>query len=358
MLTEEIPFQLVKEIQRGDCVLFVGAGLSMGAGLPGWGDLLAPLSTRIRCASDFDPLKIAQVYEVRESRRELLDHILERTDTTGARPTNNHLILGRLGFKIWVTTNYDNLIERTLEEIKQPFVKIVRDKQISLIRGDRTVVVKFHGDRDDPETIIITKKDFLIHSHKSPILASYIYHQLARMTFLFIGYSMNDPDFDKLHADIALHLQEFQRVAYCVLFDADQVTIDDLGSRNIRVINLSINNYKARSDCLQDFLINLQRQAILYNEVTTKIYHLPESQKLVPANIIEALNNQGYSVCRNIEYLTYNKITDESQYIFINPQVRLQQPEIDSLNEIIMEYIRTESSGDIWYGYAIGTRSK
>jgi hypothetical protein len=36
-----IPDELVGQVIRGDVVLFVGAGLSQGAGLPGWRALLA-----------------------------------------------------------------------------------------------------------------------------------------------------------------------------------------------------------------------------------------------------------------------------------------------------------------------------
>jgi hypothetical protein len=39
----DIPHELVQAIAEGSAVLFVGAGLSQGAGLPGWAALLAPL---------------------------------------------------------------------------------------------------------------------------------------------------------------------------------------------------------------------------------------------------------------------------------------------------------------------------
>src|ERR1044072_8557528 len=36
----DIPDSLLKDISRGNCVVFVGAGLSVGAGLPNWPSLL------------------------------------------------------------------------------------------------------------------------------------------------------------------------------------------------------------------------------------------------------------------------------------------------------------------------------
>ena len=44
----EIPEGLVEELARGSVVLLVGAGLSMGAGLPGWSELVSPLADAIK----------------------------------------------------------------------------------------------------------------------------------------------------------------------------------------------------------------------------------------------------------------------------------------------------------------------
>src|SRR5947209_8631128 len=105
----EIPHELVNAIVRGDAVLFIGAGLSIGAGLPGWNELLEPLADSISLPVSLrtEPLKVAQHYENMRGRQALLNHIRERTDTTGKQPTLNHLRLTRLGIHTWVTTNYD-----------------------------------------------------------------------------------------------------------------------------------------------------------------------------------------------------------------------------------------------------------
>lgn len=43
----DVPQDLVQELARGNGMLFVGAGLSMAAGLPGWRDLLKPLADSV-----------------------------------------------------------------------------------------------------------------------------------------------------------------------------------------------------------------------------------------------------------------------------------------------------------------------
>ena len=72
----EIPHELVNAIVRGDAVLFIGAGLSIDAGLPGWNELLEPLANSISLpmALRADPLKVAQYYQNKRGRNALLNH--------------------------------------------------------------------------------------------------------------------------------------------------------------------------------------------------------------------------------------------------------------------------------------------
>ena len=56
----DVPRELVEQFARGNGVIFVGAGLSQGAGVPGWSELLTPLAASIGVPPGTDPLKIAQ----------------------------------------------------------------------------------------------------------------------------------------------------------------------------------------------------------------------------------------------------------------------------------------------------------
>ncbi len=47
MSLPKIPPELITAIARGNAVLFVGAGLSKGAGLPDWNDLITLLANEL-----------------------------------------------------------------------------------------------------------------------------------------------------------------------------------------------------------------------------------------------------------------------------------------------------------------------
>lgn len=235
----DIPFELVEAIARGDVVLFIGAGLSMGAGLPGWGQLLEPLADRIGLPATrrTDLLQVAQDYENERGRQALISYILQKVDTTSTPPTDNHRWLSRLGIQTWVTTNYDDLLEQILRETGQPYTLVVRDQDLPYTSTSQVTLVKMHGDRRQPDNIIITRRDYDTYFRRFPKVKEKLSGMLVDKTFLFVGYSVNDPDFNQIRAEIAFDLHQHNRMAYAVLFDTDRFTLSDLRSRNIHVID-------------------------------------------------------------------------------------------------------------------------
>jgi tetratricopeptide (TPR) repeat protein len=263
----DIPQELIKQIAEGNGVLFVGAGLSQGAGLPSWSELMHPLAQSIGVPPQTDPLKIAQYYEIKRGRQALVSHIIQQTDTTGKGPTDNHRRLLDLGVRTWwVTTNYDDLLEQTLREAGERFTKVVCDQDLSYTSADAVTLVKMHGDREQRDTIVITQKDYYTCFHKFPRVKETLSGLLLEKTFLFVGYSVGDPDFNQLQAEIAFDLQQHKRMAYAVLFDADEPTVDVLRSLHIHVINIPMEeqeNYSERlGEVLQKLVHDVNSQSV------------------------------------------------------------------------------------------------
>jgi len=234
------PDELIEAISRGDTVLFVGAGLSIGAGLPSWNQLVTPLADRIGLPEALrrDPLKVAQHYQGQRGSHALISYVQEQLDSSNRRPTENHRRLLRLGIRTWITTNFDDLLEQALREAGQRFTKVVRDRDLPYTSADRLTLIKLHGDIEQPDTIVITQQDYNTYFRRFPRVKEKLSSLLVDKTFLFIGYSISDPDFNQLQSEIAFDLQQHQRMAYAVLFDADAFTISDLRSRNIQALSV------------------------------------------------------------------------------------------------------------------------
>jgi len=71
-----IPVELTESLKKGECVLFVGAGLSKG--LPQWKELVEPLADELGVSMDKDPRIIASWYENEFGRSELEEKIVSQ----------------------------------------------------------------------------------------------------------------------------------------------------------------------------------------------------------------------------------------------------------------------------------------
>jgi hypothetical protein len=56
-------------------------------------------------------------------------------------------------------------------------------------------ILKAHGDIDRPKSLILTANDYRDLTHSKPAFSAFFSAILLTKAILFVGYSMNDPDF-------------------------------------------------------------------------------------------------------------------------------------------------------------------
>src|SRR6266851_3309965 len=179
--------ELVAQVKKGDCILFLGAGVHMappeGSGytypeeyrLPLGGDLAERLAGEFGFAGKFpqesprDLQRVSLYIETEQGlgRKTLLD-ALERHLREGKKPSPALEILARLPFKIIVTTNYDRLLELALAKCDKDPARFVYDKDHDKRTQDmreeptenRPLLFKMHGDFDDRASVVITDEDY------------------------------------------------------------------------------------------------------------------------------------------------------------------------------------------------------
>ena len=212
---------LAQALLARECVVFVGAGLSSAAGLPGWDALIQRLGDDlgIRRPERHNYLDLAQWYRERFGRDQLAD-VLRRTYATGAKPTLAHYLLLSLPLRHVITTNYDDLLERTLTALKRHPVKVIHQQDVALTGQDEVFVVKLHGDLVHAEEIILTRDDYDEFFHRRPAMALLLEGLLLNQTFLFVGYGLRDPNFRQIHGRIVRMLREARRPAFATTFEA------------------------------------------------------------------------------------------------------------------------------------------
>lgn len=188
----------------GSAGIFVGAGLSAAASLPGWEELLEDprAASNVPLLKDDLPLMAEYILlETTYSRARLEQHILDETLAAGVDATDSHRSLARLNVdQVW-TTNYDPLIERADPNA----LVICSDQGVRLLGTTRKTIIKMHGSiNPDPPTPawdeppIITRSDFETYEDRHRRLWALLRASYLSKTLMFLGFSFADANIEIL----------------------------------------------------------------------------------------------------------------------------------------------------------------
>jgi hypothetical protein len=207
-----IPDKLIAEVSQRNAVVFIGAGLSAGLGLPGWPQLIQQMINWCPGQGINLPNKaeIEHLLNVRKNLpaaaaalrarmgsnkyRQFLEEVFLRPDL---KPTEVHKILSRIPFAGVITTNYDALIEAGYKEVHPGetfpiFTHVDHEYLGTVLNTKKYFVLKAHGTIDRPETIILDSKDYSRLIHKSQGYRTFLRALFLDRTVLFLGFSMTD----------------------------------------------------------------------------------------------------------------------------------------------------------------------
>ena len=211
--------RIVKELEENNFAIFAGAGLSAPAGYVNWKELLRPLSIELNLDIDkeTDLVSLAQYYvNENHGRSRLTERLIDEVGIV-REPTTNHKILAKLPISTYWTTNYDDLIEKSLDnEGKIADKKFTKNHLSQTKKGRSAIVYKMHGDASLPDQAIITKDQYESYPlHFAPFVTA-LSGDLVSKTFLFLGFSFNDPNLDYILSRIRIHFEQNQRQHYCI----------------------------------------------------------------------------------------------------------------------------------------------
>lgn len=218
---EEFKREYTKAIIEGYAAIFAGAGLSRASGYANWKGLLSVIAKDIGLDVDRenDLVAVAQYYKNEKgARRDGINQKIINEFTKNAQQNINVEILTRLPITSYWTTNYDELIEDNLKNNKRkPDIKANQDNLANNIYDRDAVVYKMHGDVRNPSEAVITKDDYETYNQKRPLFTTALQGDLISKTFLFIGFSFEDPNLEYILSRIKVLLGENTRTHYCFL---------------------------------------------------------------------------------------------------------------------------------------------
>lgn len=180
--------------------VFLGSGFSRESGYISWAELLKKYANKIglKIKKEEDNLiSLAQYYvNSKQDSDELKKYVCQVfADDTKKTIKENHLLLSSLPLSSYWTTNYDTLIEQALTYRDLKFNKIVEDKDLRKNTNSNPIwLYKMHGDVNNFRSIVITKQDYENYYDAYEMLLAKLKSEICTKTFLFLGYSISDPN--------------------------------------------------------------------------------------------------------------------------------------------------------------------
>jgi SIR2-like domain len=189
---------LVELCKFGGVVPFVGAGMSSPSGYPMWTDFLKNQRRQTNISQiDFERLLDAGEYE--EAAQEIATHMrgpafseaVESSFSIERSVTGPVLLLPHVFENHVVTTNFDNVLERSYRDEGAEFSDVIRGCDAAELRRlllkEQRVLLKLHGRAGTANGRILTKSEYDQHYTGDNTLGKTLGVLSDRFSFLFMG---------------------------------------------------------------------------------------------------------------------------------------------------------------------------
>src|SRR6266478_6255566 len=305
----------VQALHDQNAAVFAGAGLSIPAGLVNWNELLKDIARDIGLDvnKEDDLVTVAQFHVNERGGRHRINQALINEFATRSKSTANHGLLASLPIKTYWTTNYDSLIEDSLEAHgKTPDVKTTVENLATTVPRRDAVVYKMHGDASQPDKAVVTKDDYESYESRRHLFSTALQGDLVSKTFLFMGFSFNDPNLNYILSRIRQLLGENRREHYCLLRRVQRVDFkknaeyqyalakQDLQVKDLKrygIIGLLVDDYSHYTDVIRRiaYRYRMARVFISGSAAVYKPWDESRAQQLIQA-ISRALIQKGFGV--------------------------------------------------------------
>ncbi len=215
--TISIPIELIEQFERDNVLLFAGEGINRGR-LPSLAELAEELAQRCDYPPN-EPLifsRVAGYYELVRDRNSLITFLRDQLGVEGLEPSQAHELIAQLEPQpqTIVTTCYDRLLEQALRQGSIPYVAVVGNEDVAFAEKRRTLLVWLWGVLDQPDSLVITEDDQRTFLENRGNLSDVLRGELARRTWLFLGFDLEDEWFRGFYDTVHRGLDRYARRSY------------------------------------------------------------------------------------------------------------------------------------------------
>lgn len=233
--------ELAGFVRSDNLVLFVGAGVSMGAGLLSWDGLIESLRQRSpgptinkQQFAKLDPRDQAEILATRFGKRAYrkeVKNLLESSD----RYALAHGLLASLHTRENVTTNYDLLFETALRTGGRRCSVLPRQPA----KESDPWLLKLHGSLDNLNKLVLTRGEYLGLPEQSGALFGIMQAMLMTKHMLFVGYSLQDDSFHRVMHEVrrARPRRRGQKLGTALMLENDPL-LEEMWREDLNIVTM------------------------------------------------------------------------------------------------------------------------
>lgn len=289
---------LCKDYHEDKIVPFIGAGLSIPFNVPDWGNLIREIAekyavgdtafVKFAVEQDLQRYDYWQAIEALKKyttvqEEDIQEHIAVTVQKRIKKVENdllhNYLDLKKMNFKLYLTTNYENILHNYLEcELTPILLKDIQFNTQNLF--DQRRVCQLHGSTSNYGTIVISKESYRdLYENKK-------YENILKLVtgtkrLLFMGFSFDDQFIRTL---IKEHKEFFMAKHYIILSDPTPEKIRELREEfGLLTIPYSTKE-SSHADGIREILQAMSSSSLMVNH-QAKDTNTPTSTIVVGAGI-------------------------------------------------------------------------
>lgn len=272
------PDQLRTLYQQGRVLPFIGAGVSMSVKWtkdgktirgPSWNELVEQAAALLGYTEPElltfrgSSLQILEYFRSKKgSMQELINwlHLHLQPDDDSLRGSETHKALAQLHqCKTFYTTNYDDFLERSFKLWDRTAFRVASERDMGRTHSD-TEIVKFHGDFNTPDRMVMSERDYEKRINLDGDLDLKLRSDALGRAILFLGYSFRDSNvsylFRRIMDSFGLHPGTGGKRAYILVVEPSDFELSLFQERQIEVIALKGDDIEKQ---ISQFLSDMRR---------------------------------------------------------------------------------------------------
>lgn len=182
-----------KALDENYLSIFAGAGISADSGLPQWSELMKNIveepKEEPKEEHEGDNLVLAQKFYLKCGEKRYYEKLNDFIPSD-KKPNELHKRIVKLSLKNLITTNWDNLFEKAIND-EGCFYDIIKEDEEIRTKTGFSKLIKMHGDLES-KNIVFKEEDYLKYSDNFPLIENYIKSVFSTDTVVLMGYSLSD----------------------------------------------------------------------------------------------------------------------------------------------------------------------